>query len=233
MRKWIALSSAVAATGVVAILPGRVYSAQAMKPVPVTIVSKIDSYLSGKYIRTRTKITAARSDGSQVEVLSVTSPDGVFFDNREIFDWPAQRRIAVYNVAKSKNTADVDPREFAARRNARVACGSDPTRERSTYRGYEVVKDTVQYGNHDQTRESWLVPALNCLELLGVTTRSEDGQQVVVTRTETLLVSLGEPDPTLFEVPEDYVERPVRDILRETERALGLPPRPLPHLQSR
>jgi hypothetical protein len=35
-----------------------------------------------------------------------------------------------------------------------------------------------------------------------------------------LLVSPGEPDPTLFAIPDDYVERPTADIMRDIERKM-------------
>jgi len=235
--KLLGVLSAVALTSGVAAVAGKLYSAQLAKPVAVTVVSKWDSYDStGKYKRTRSKIIAVRGDGSQMESVGLTTPEGVSFDNRVVYDVSEMREVAMQNVSKSKTSKELSASALNILQNNRIGCDSKDS-PRSSYRGYEIVKNIRNLpkgaDGSELIAESWLAPALNCMELQRNTSRVTNGHAVVLSRISAQVIAVGEPDSALFQVPADYVERSQADTIRETERILGLPPRPLPnHIQA-
>ena len=220
-----------------AVVTGRVYSAQLMKSKPVTLIQKYDSYgPSGEYGGTWRTTTAIRSDGSRVDARSLTTPGGVSFHNRVIYDLARGRKITTVSVSKSKMTARLDPSLIESMKKETANCALDRSSERTHYQGYEVVKQITPQTTHNgagKTRESWLAPELNCLELRRISTLTQDGKSAVVVKIETESVSVGEPNPHLFEVSDEYVERAPSAITREVERSLGIPPRPSRPFDSR
>lgn len=167
---------------------------------------------------------AARSDGSTVRLLyrrSSTSAKPVVM--RIVTDLSAGKRINIDPFSESTTTYPLSARQVASMAVPPTPCVGEPAGQ---ILGYEVRSGVETISGHDklgpaldETEEtSWLAPALNCLAL-----RTEASQfvagEVVGRRVESYTdVKLGEPDPGLFAIPENYVERPPSQAMAEGAR---------------
>jgi len=205
---------------------GYVYSAQLSESKPVTITQRVISYSAstGKYIRTKTRIHAIRRDGTTSIVTAFETPEGVSFAHRTITDLARGVQIALEPVSKSKQTIGMRADHVESFRKQLSNCALDTSNERPEYHGYIVVKNVRTAGY--LTIERWFAPELNCLPLSMTITSTRNGlAPVTVTQMETNAIAIGEPDPKLYEVTNEFVERPPSAMVRILEGVLGLPPR--------
>jgi hypothetical protein len=88
--------------------------------------------------------------------------------------------------------------------------------------GYEVVqveRPLAGPPGEDRKLRSWLAPALHCVALKEVVSTAPAGsplQQVNV--REALEVTQEPPDPALFAIPAEYVERTPSEVVQEFGR---------------
>jgi hypothetical protein len=138
---------------------------------------------------------------------------------------PVTRSMSLmFPQAKSVSTFEMGERR-AAYMTASVNCESLWDRlaghmESAEYLGFRVLKHIVEpsksEANRDWLLERWIAPELNCHPLrVVIWDIAADGSRKPRSVREAASVILGEPDPKLFEIPGDYVERPPGEAERE------------------
>ena len=164
----------------------------------------------GKVVNEFRSTKAIRSDGSTVEVNAhglIPEPDGTPRELRMILDLSKPARLTVYPALSAVTTFPLDQREADGERRQQTSCGGGATAVKSARMGYEVVsqrptRDIPNLPSHFPDVEVWVAPALGCIRL--EETMRRDGKAVSVRQAEN--IRLGDPDPSLFEVPADYQE---------------------------
>ncbi len=152
---------------------------------------------------------ARRSDGSEVTIRLVKSPDGELAQHREFTDFVARKRVTMepftssvstYYFLPSQSFSGIEPGELCP------PSSSDPTAERSQLLGYEVVRVVEVNPGHKDEKESidqWVAPALNCFPLFETASLSSGPHNE---RQVTTLIE-GEPPDSMLVVPPEYIER--------------------------
>jgi hypothetical protein len=123
-----------------------------------------------------------------------------------ILDLSKPARLSVHSALKAVTTFHLDQRQADGARRQQ-SCDGDATAIRSTMMGYEVVSrqrpnDIPNLPSHIPDIEVWMAPALGCIRLEERWNR--DGRLTMIRQAEN--IRLGDPDPSLFEVPADYTE---------------------------
>jgi hypothetical protein len=164
----------------------------------------------GKVTREMRSTKALRSDGSSVEVstnMLTRQPDDTPREIRMILDLSKPARLTVYPMLKAVTTFPLDQPQADGERRQQQSCDGGATAIKSTRMGYEVVsqrptRDIPNLPSHFPDVEVWVAPALGCTRLEETMRRDRK----VVTLRQAENIKLGDPDPSLFEVPADYEE---------------------------
>jgi hypothetical protein len=178
------------------------------------------------------RMMAFRSDGSSVTAtLPAQEADGInpsFFGDRYVYLRSDRTQVYVLDQLKLKSTTvmsgdgpvkqlpPLDPKcggtSHAVKRFLRM----------DQYEGYDVYVYERTFpgtpGNLD-TETQWVTPLLDCLSLQSTLDRKESGE-IKHFHNYVNSIVVGEPDPKLFNVPQDY--REVSPSQMETERAVAL-----------
>jgi hypothetical protein len=178
-----------------------------------------------------TVIIAVKSDGSyarkSVKILPNKLQGSKEIITREIRDPSTQQQIALDVLTNSKQTFPINgPYLQSMTQPVDPTCAANLPRDTSidrspqpaTVLGYAVVKLTTvaTQGMMEITVERWIAPALNCEDLKSVATGIVTSKGLkAVTTVETLSITPGEPNSTLFDVPKDAVERTPTEMLLE------------------
>ncbi len=165
--------------------------------VPVTITYQI-SYCDekGQPTSVRTFIRAYRSDGSRSQYMVSEKPHFEIFDNQKgvLVNLDPSIRAMLYSKLPGPS-----PRPVPLTCEALYRWGKclGPTDEKIL--GYKLVKAIVDDGLFKE--EYFAAPALSFLPLKKLRWRADGSlsQEWIAVRVEP-----GEPDPKLFEIPEDY-----------------------------
>jgi hypothetical protein len=217
------------------------------QPLPAyTVVALKKDYIGvrpdGSQISSQGSIVAAfRSDGSSAiweDSFSSdpeTAPFGHVHYGRLVF--PASHSsVKVFPDSESVTTFFLPklispPRlrhkcEASANQPGIILSDSDP----ASLLGYRVVRlssVSQDTGGEEFVREDWQAPDLNCGSLrLVFGRRDAQGKTRVLQTVEATMITPGEPDPKLFEVPANYTERSPSEAWAEFARRLGVPAPP-------
>jgi hypothetical protein len=181
---------------------------------------------SGRVGRDETYTVAFRADGSSVKDSRRQLAVGRGYEIRSVTDVAGLRRMVVDYATNSTTTYGLLPSYAATLRNAASSCDTKPVEE-ATILGYAVVHTTTVHtfpGINPESAvklERWEAPALNCFALREVVTFGTRGAH---NETTVLSVIPGEPDPTLFSVPSDFIERAPSPRHVEFQRRFGVNP---------
>ncbi|MGD1082777.1 MAG: hypothetical protein ABR881_31060 [Candidatus Sulfotelmatobacter sp.] len=177
--------------------------------------------------REETYTVAFRGDGSSVVDHHHTLPNGQTVEVKMVEDMNSGRKVAVDYATESTSTYPL-PSDYAATVARRAsACTSVKDSGGSTILGYEVVlvhEGRTFANGAANVHERWEAPALNCFALRTIDSPPERSgvAKVPHNETEIVKVALGEPDPALFSIPKDFVERSPSERHAEFERRFGL-----------
>lgn len=127
------------------------------------------------------------------------------------------KEVNAYNDSRSKSTIRLSPERvtlLVAHPDAQCTSAPgtfDPASNPQTLQGFAVVKKLSKEGGPDNktaVTESWLAPELDCL-VMKKTRELTDAHGTVIHRevAEVVQVEVGEPDPRLFALPDDFIER--------------------------
>lgn len=161
-------------------------------------------------------ILAVRQDGSQARVRKVIGART--FGNSIIIDVPSKTRISVDPATKSKTSYKISDRWMSE--YLRSLTFVDIGTEEAVIEGHKAYKRVKTFGDVGVTEEEWLAPDLNYFPLRSIATTTKGGVHVQLTR-QAISVALGTPDPNLFTIPTDYVERSPIQVFQEAERVTG------------
>lgn len=182
---------------------------------------------AGSLKATIVSLRARRADGSLAKVKELVRDEvsGV----KLIVDTVAGQRVAVDPVTQSKTTYHMSPKAILEHEDFRQGACEKSGEEVEEIAGLEARKfrQEISQGNArlgpvwKTVVERWLAPALNC-EPLRVDSHmvSPDGTLRGRTVDEVISVTLGEPNQSLFEVPE-YPEKSPSQVMAEYDRIHG------------
>jgi len=177
---------------------------------------------AGRLLTVEESLQAVRSDGSKLQIRRISLPNGQVAEQKALLDLSASKEVYTDGLTESVTTSGISARSAEALRRKPAHCGRVSNPARATLLGYEVVKVEKELpGPPGELRraELWLAPALDCFPLKDTLFVGRPGGEVAATNfREVISVALGEPDPSLFEVPVHYVERSPSEVLREFQR---------------
>jgi hypothetical protein len=218
------LSSLALAAAITGLLRPTVQSAPAPAVRGMTIVSNLTMWNAEGRARPGqppTIIRAFLADGSEVTagMRQYPAPGGPWFPYREVTDVPGRRRVNIDFATQSLTTYPMSDKYIAhlpARWEEEATACHDPSASRGTYLGHEIVKRTKsrRYGSSLLRTEVWNAVSLNCALLRKETFL--DGRRAFL--REAVSVTLGDPAPELFVVPNGYVERSPSEVEAEIIR---------------
>ncbi len=174
---------------------------------------------------TEIRTIAVRTDGSNVELLHRRDPSGsgktVYI--RSILDVPGRQRIVVDPISESLITYPLADAVTSAYRVHPVSkCAGVPAGQ---ILGYDVNVEETSLGPEqagpavdEMQIRAWRAARLNCLPLRREMTIFKGGQESQRIVESVVTVTEGEPDPSLFEIPQGYVERQPSEAMAESAR---------------
>jgi hypothetical protein len=157
-----------------------------------------------------TYVVARRSDGSNSISFSVESPKGEKGFVTEIFDHSSLKYKSIEPFTHSVTTDNHTAAEMASELTDKHGCSPEElaivtaSTSSATMLGYTVFP--IAESNGDM---KWVAPALGCYPLKQTEEMSPRGSRNEITVTS---VEEGEPDPDLFAVPANYVERSPSEV---------------------
>lgn len=197
------------------VLQGQIQAPEPGRRVPVTVIYRVVHYRDGKPVDSNYLIWAYRANGSnahrmlsesQYEVVDYEKGIGALVD-------PKIRAITSQNlppnarrpVARSCREAFPEPMYECL----------GPVEEKML--GFNLEK-VVWRGLHGQVTERLVAPELQYIPLRRVDRRSDGTPTMELTAVE---VRTGEPDPSLFFIPEDYAKLPRHEHYKQAMEARG------------
>jgi hypothetical protein len=108
--------------------------------------------------------------------------------------------------------------------SSRFSCSDDATAEHQTFLGHRAMKANreTNTGAIKVQYENWIAPDLGCLVLKSTVTRFQNGVLQAYKYKVVTALKLGEPDATLFQWPQTFVERKPSQVLSEAARRKGI-----------
>ncbi len=220
---------AVATIGV-ALIPSAVTwlaSAAASDPKPLTIhyvettVTLVKGTPAQQPLTTTDKYFARRGDGSTVESRTFIGPDDKEYAQRIVQLTAKGTRVSIEGATESLVTYRLGGPTIAAMKNPSSQCDSDSPRVTDTMLGYTVVRFTL-HGNG--RTETWGVPDLGCVIFRQSLFRATPhGVEHHPSTREPVSVTLGDPDPALFVLP-DWPERSPSELILEMSKKFNIQP---------
>lgn len=224
-RLAVSLAVAAAASAITWVAYSQTHAHSDFQSLTYDLVVRDFSYKDGAPVSVERGVRAIRQDGSHVEVRNLRAPDGSPYERREIEDLEKLQKALVLSGVDVTTTVPVS---VAYAENARTGplngCGLGKNVERSRVLGYEVLLSALPEvrigdGATSLSAERWLAPSLGCIPLR--VTWKGGGKVVRVEEVENIL--LGEPDPSLFEIPIGYEEVSPGEAMRRLHVKFGTP----------
>lgn len=166
-------------------------------------------------------IHAVRRDGARVTVRKEI--DGRPVGNRLLIDPRRQARIVIEPRAEAKVTYPLSASEIQVLQSDPQRCGTSLDAPVDTRLGFTVYRHVRDLNMADERLRlvRWVAPSLGCLSLEGTTTLIRGGREELITEYRVERVETGEPDRSLFEVPEHYREMTPSQMMEEVSRKEG------------
>lgn len=193
-------------------------------PVPLT-ATIVETQVDPAGVPVGTDVWTLAISGSRSYVDIHESHDGVAIGpKRIIVDVKKRQRVAVDPPTESLTTYPLSQKAVDTMVNSLFACSDDPAGEHKIFKGYRAVKVTRESntGNVKLQYENWIVPELGCLALNSTVTRYQKGVLQAHKYKVVTALKLGEPDSTLFELPQAFVERKPSQVFSEAARRKGV-----------
>lgn len=205
------LSIALVTIGVLRLRSVAIIRAQQNTVVPYTLYMATELTDASGRLTSLHAMTAKRSDGGSVQKNFSDTKDGVEA-GVTVVDPVAKVTVFYETSVKLKYTMPLTTGQLTS---MRVASGSatcaDVLPHGPTFIAWDQVAGvrTAVYRRED-AHAVWtydLAPELNCALLKqGQDWKAADGTRAGTTRTQVVMVARGEPDRSLFAIPEDLIE---------------------------
>ncbi|HYZ74099.1 MAG TPA: hypothetical protein VE641_13535 [Chthoniobacterales bacterium] len=206
--------------------------AQSYAPKPLTATYYIESFDENGSKRESEQTFAVRGDGSIVKPRSTSGPDGKMYTQRTLYDVGKKKRVAIDGLTESITSYALSDTELKNLQYPLAICQRFEV-EAALVQGYRTRKELVKTGpvNHERLREAWYAADFGCLLVKETVSDLNENGDSRIRYTQTLkTVTLGEPDPALFSIPE-WQERTPSAVFAEFNRKFNLS-RPLPKSSS-
>ncbi len=195
------------------------------KPFTAIVLKKLFDKNRNQF-GTEMTLTAIRGDGSQVDIMQLLQNKVI--GTKVIIDVASKQRISVDPITESRTTYHYSDKWFL-RFATPPPCSEGPDAEHSTVLGRQVFKITQNMDpskssttDEDSTVvEQWVAPELDCFPLRSTISQVIDGVLIPQQVREVISLIPGEPDPSLFQIPANYVERSPMEVSAEFERRTG------------
>ena len=188
--------------------------------VPLTVILQECAFdRAGELRAKQILVVAVRGDGTVLTERAADKEYGLS-RTRSIHDRLAAMRTVLNYPTRSKTTYyRLRLRDF---RERLLSVYSNLADEGETILGEKVIKVTRE---NKQTRwDHWLAPGLDYIELRAeLVVKDSDGTIAARTVREAVEILRGEPDPSLFEIPDSFVERSPSEVFAEIEKLRGRP----------
>lgn len=153
---------------------------------------------------------------------------------KTVRDVQSRQAVTYESTLKSKMTLPLSEEDIRKVQTVRGTCVEpEPgiTVEAERFLGFDVIKKTEVLTNEAAGRERrlevWLAPELNCTSVKYVVSKpAPDSGWTVEAHGEATSITLGEPDPRLFDLPTDYSELPPVETFSELRKLHGRAPVP-------
>jgi hypothetical protein len=168
-------------------------------------------------------IHAVRSDGSWVNVFDRQLANHEWGEVRVVLDVPSRKRVIIDPSTESLVSYPLSENGVRIRVTSPASCLSKANSGRATLMGYDVLKVSDDFpANGDEIRRSerWLAPGLDCFAVKETNTYGSASALNRTTR-DALYITIGEPDPKLYQIPANYTERSPSELSAEHARRFG------------
>ena len=174
----------------------------------------VESSTGERFPFTINKRFALNSDGDYYEMqTNVDLRRNQSISGVTIMDWETSKHVTMLLRAKVKNTLVLRRRTVPHAHCTDEILASPPAGKYLGLDAVEVVKEA-----EDRRTRSVYIPSLSCLRVFSEAKIINPSGEEVTTVFQVDYLSAGEPDPHLFEVPEDYEEvGPAEAMFREIE----------------
>jgi hypothetical protein len=176
---------------------------------------------------TMTTTIAVRSDGSMVEIYGKVIA-GVGYQSKVLRDWAARTEIRTNGPTQSKTTYGFTQDQMTRLASLHVKCTQVDKPERAVMLGVNVVRWKEEASRQEpdgslNTRhvDAWQAPELGCFAIRELHTSLINGSPAAYSLREATALKPGEPDPRLFEIAADAVERSPSEVQVEYQRMFG------------
>ena len=205
--------------------PGKSQAVEAVtcQPFTATIVDVLFSGPNSEYSQIVQKFYARKADGSSVHVTYLDGPDGQQVRMKELRDADGSSRVVVDGFTEGI-TAPGAGGYYLGSREMSVECMQRGKPADIKIHGYKTVKmvdELTVPGGGSFRAERYEAPALDCFALRAKAYRTlgeGSGPLTLFQVTEVTTLIEGEPDQSLFVLPEGHVESKPPDVLREYGR---------------
>jgi hypothetical protein len=198
-----------------------------LKPFTAT-VREVKFLPNGSQGHEETYTVAFRTDGSNVTDYHHLLSNGETTHVKVVEDMQIGHRIAVDYATESTSTYPL-PTNYATimeKEASRCTVGIVSKGESPIFLGYQVVlvhAGTIYKNGASNVRDRWEAPALNCFPLRRFDSRTgKPGEAAPHNEVQVTNIVLGEPDATLFSIPQNFVERSPSERHAEFQRRYGM-----------
>lgn len=228
MRRVVPLGIVLGCVGLAVVYATRQVAAggsEYVKPFTATF-HEVKFHSDGGAGHEETYTVAFRADGSNVTDHYRRLSNGQTVEVKVIEDISSGRRVTVDYATESTSTYPLPSNYLTMLAKQASACSGGQASSEPPILGYQVVlvHDGHTYGNGaSNVHDRWEAPALNCFALRTVDFKTEKpGEKAPHNEAEVTNIILGEPDPTLFSIPQNFGERSPSQRHAEFERRFGL-----------
>jgi len=148
---------------------------------------------------------------------------------------PERKYVVIRDTVAAVTTQYLSAASAARRRELPVdaTCQTAPTRQvdiktlgTDIFLGFKVVRLLETHGSNDRAHtEVWRAVELNCYPLKTLTQhRREDGTVNDSNEQVASKITLAEPDPSWFDIPSNYTEKPPSVVELEILQSQGVEP---------
>lgn len=196
------------------ILPLRAQLSE-VHPFTATIIDSHYSPGSSEPKASETYVVAMRADGVEVTIRS-SQFQGKTYERSQIFNPIAKTRVSVEPITRSRTTYYLPNPAVSGLLSVREACSQANDLPVSTTLGARAV--LMKSSAHDPMArvDQWQAPDLGCLVLRETWHQQDPATGIVYNYRVIAATQLrrGDPDPALFEIGADFVERSPSQVMR-------------------
>lgn len=216
------LSAGATLSGATTLTHAQTYSNGALPPMTFEVVTRDFSPTDGTALGTERSLRAIRGDGSTAEIRNQNAGGEGRIEVRLIEDAQSRRRAMLMMETRTVTSMPLPADAgVGVRPAAKWNCGLEDGAIRREVDGYPAIQDVRQPASSGLavSSERWLAPDLGCI---AVRTTWKVGDTIVKTE-QVENIRRGEPDASLFVIPDGFEEVPPAEATRRLLARTGRP----------